>query len=100
MRMKTITVFFLPFPCSQQQKRGKTLFQVVDSTGIDFNNRLLTALKQFYSAIFYNGNGVALAILTTTACRIFYDPQIPGAINYTSTKATLSLKIFQHHSPE
>ncbi|MEI7734544.1 MAG: VCBS repeat-containing protein [Ferruginibacter sp.] len=51
------------FSCSQQQKgNGKTLFQLADSTGIVFDNKVIDDSLEngFLFRNFYNGNGVAL----------------------------------------
>lgn len=65
MKSYWLYIFFAVcfFSCSRQQKsNGKTLFQLADSTGIDFNNKVVDDSLEngFLFRNFYNGNGVAL----------------------------------------
>ena len=48
--------------CKQQQPAAPTLFTLADSTGIDFNNKVVDGQieNSFYFRNFYNGGGVAL----------------------------------------
>ena len=53
-------IFFISFSC--KKKENKTLFQLVDNTGIDFENKVADNKlnNSFLFRNFYNGGGVAI----------------------------------------
>src|ERR1700730_15135386 len=55
-------IFLFLFSCSSPKKPAVTLFQLMDSTGINFNNQVVDGRLEnsFLFRNFYNGGGVAI----------------------------------------
>jgi hypothetical protein len=58
-----ITFLAVLFSCNSKQAPAPTLFQLMDSTGIDFNNKVVDQRldNSFLFRNFYNGGGVAIS---------------------------------------
>ncbi|MFT3933415.1 MAG: VCBS repeat-containing protein [Chitinophagaceae bacterium] len=62
VKLSSFISFLLFFSCHQKEANPVTLFQLMDSTGIDFNNKVVDQQldNSFLFRNFYNGGGVAI----------------------------------------
>src|SRR5215475_10585499 len=61
-RLACLLLLITLFSCHQPDHDAATLFQLMDNTGIDFNNHITDGQKEnsFLFRNFYNGGGVAI----------------------------------------
>ena len=91
----SVTFFFLIcFSCSK--KTNKTLFQLAEDTGIDFENKVVDNKldNSFLFRNFYNGAGVAIGDINNDGLPDIFLTSNMGDNKLYLNKATLNLKIY------